>query len=120
MSPYAFALDLTQRTLANNPPAARLQKLLALQRHLQDELKAQQPATATRQPAEGDSVQVLWARAGTPGEVRDVWCPGTFLGVVGTAPNHQYMVRSATPRSAGPLTRPVAPESVRFAWQVAA
>lgn len=120
MSPYAYALDITKRALDTNPPAPSLQKLLALQRHLQDELQALHPVSSPRQPVEGDSIEVLWARGGTPGEVRDVWCPGTFLGFVGSGPNQQYMVRTATPRSAGPITRPVAPESVRFHWQVAA
>lgn len=68
---------------------------------------------------EGAPIQVRWARLGTPGEVGEVWCPGTYLGTVGRGAEKRYLVRSATPRSAGPVVLPAAPESVRFVAAVA-
>jgi hypothetical protein len=65
-------------------------------------------------PREGAAVEVRWARLGTPGEVGEVWCPGTYLRSIGCGAGRQYLVRSATPRSAGPVVRPVSPESVRL------
>lgn len=107
MSPYAYAFNLATSTLARQPAAHRITGLQALQRHLSAKL-------LDTAPREGAAIEVLWARAGTPGEVGETWMPGTYLGTTGSGAGQQFLVRSATPRSAGELVRPVAPESVRF------
>lgn len=121
MSPHAFALILTDRALATKPAAPRLHKLLALQTYLRDELQARCATALTpEQPAEGAPIEVRWCKAGTPGEVGEVWYPGTYRGTVGHGPGKQYMVSCTTPRRTSPITVPVAPESVRFLSQGAA
>lgn len=117
MSPNAYALTLAAKHLARQPSPERILGLQALQRHCAEALldtRAPWPAACQHHPAEGAPILVLWAKAGTPGEVGEVWCEGTYLRTVGHGAEKQYLVRSTTPRSAGMLVRPVAPESVRF------
>jgi hypothetical protein len=69
-------------------------------------------------PIEGAPIQVLWARLGTKAEAGDMWCDGEFIRAVGVGPGRQYLVHTATPRSAPHrITVPVAPESVRMVAQ---
>ena len=69
-------------------------------------------------PHEGSAVHVRWARLGTPGEVGEVWCPGTYLRTIGHGADKRYLVSSATPRNPFPITVPATPDSVRFVAQV--
>jgi hypothetical protein len=117
MSPNAYALTLAASTLARQPAPERIPQLQAIQRHCAETLldtRAPWPAAWHHNPTEGDPIQVLWAKAGTPGEVGEVWCHGTFLRAVGHGADKQFLVSSTTPRSAGTLVRTVAPQSVRF------
>jgi hypothetical protein len=107
MSPYAHAFNVAASTLARQPATHRITGLQALQRHLSAKL-------LDTAPPEGAAIEVLWARAGTPGEVGETWMPGTYLGTTGSGAGRRLLVRSATPRSAGPVVRPVSPESVRL------
>ena len=123
MSPNAYALNLATSTLARQPAAERIPRLQAIQRHCAETLldtRAPWPASMVHTPTEGAAVMVRWAKAGTPGEVGDVWCPGTYLRTIGHGADKQFLVRSSTPRHAGELVRTVAPESVRFVAQAAA
>ena len=65
-------------------------------------------------PTEGAPIHVRWARLGTPGEVGEVWCPGTYLRTIGHGADKRYLVSSTTPRGPFPITVPAAPDSVRF------
>lgn len=117
MSPNAFALTLAASTLARQPAPERIPPLQALLRQLAETLldtRAPWPAAWHHNPTEGDPIQVLWAKAGTPGEVGEVWCHGTFLRTLGHGAEKQYLVRISTPRHNAQLVRNVAPDSVRF------
>lgn len=73
----------------------------------------------TPSPSEGAPIKVRWARLGTPGEVGEVWCSGTYLRTIGHGADQRYLVRSTTPRNPHPITVPATPDSVRFISQVA-
>ena len=123
MSPNAYALNLATSTLARQPAAERIPRLQAIQRHCAETLldtRAPWPASMVHTPTEGAAVTVLWAKAGTPGEVGEVWCHGTYLRTVGHGAEKQFLVSSSTPRHTGEVVRTVATGSVRFVAQAVA
>lgn len=118
MSPTAYALNVANAAFARGVDPHRLQPMQALRSYLARQLLDTGPTTPQpAAPAEGAPIQVRWCRAGTPGEVGEVWCPGTYLRTIGSGHTRRYMVSCTTPRSAGNVVVPVAPESVRFLSQ---
>lgn len=110
MSPTAYALNVANEAFARGLPAPRHAPMQALRIHLSAKL-------LDTAPVEGTPIEVLWCKAGTPGEVGEVWCPGTYLRTIGSGADKRYLVRSCTPRGAGAIIVPAAPESVRFVPQ---
>jgi hypothetical protein len=105
MSPHAYTFTLAATKLARQPAPHQIPRLHTLLRCLAETLldtRAPQPAGQLHTPTEDAPVQVLWAKAGTPGEVGDVWCDGTYIRTAGHGADQRFLVRSTTPHHATP------------------